>query len=157
MNIGVQAAFKKSPWMFLRSTLAGANLWTLVQLVYTTLATGMYRVKSSWWYKKVHSVQMHISVCCQSTSWVLDIVLSAGVMAVVLRLSSECSEVRVCPALWVSWEEAMKAHPWWCYQHRAVGSAVRLSCVGFSLNELMPLDVLITLVLIQLKYCGFRK
>lgn len=71
----------------------------------------MYRVKSSWWYKKVHSVQMHILVCCQSTSWVLDIVLGAGVMAVVLRLSSECSEVRVCPASWVSWEEAMKAHP----------------------------------------------
>lgn len=85
----------------------------LVLLVYTTLATSMYLEKSSSWYKKVHLIWMHVSICCQSTDvcWVLEIALIAGVIAVVLRLSNECSEMRVSPASWGSWEEVLKAHP----------------------------------------------
>lgn len=48
----------------------------------------MYLEKSSLWYKKVHLVRVRVSICCQSTDvcWVLEIVLIAGVIAVVLRL-----------------------------------------------------------------------
>lgn len=60
----------------------------LVLLVYTMLKTSMYLEKSSLWYKKVHLVRVRVSICCQSTDvcWVLEIVLIAGVIAVVLRL-----------------------------------------------------------------------
>lgn len=70
----------------------------------------MHLEKSSLWYKKVHLVRVRVSICCQSTDvcWVLEIVLIAGVIAVVLRLSNECSEMRVSPASWGSCDEVMK-------------------------------------------------
>lgn len=47
------------------------------------------------------SIQMLVSTLAvgTATSWVLDIVLTACVMKIVLRSSSECSEMKISPCL----------------------------------------------------------